>query len=49
VLEYEDAEGILSTYSIEEILNDNGLTVADALCILVNDHDIELPATCPIH
>lgn len=49
VLEYEEAEDILSVYSLEDILNDNGLTVADVLCTLVNECLIELPIQCPVH
>ena len=49
VLEYDEAEGILSSYTLEEVINDNGLTVADVLCLLVNEHNLELPIQCPIH
>lgn len=49
VLEYGEAEDILSVYSLEDVLNDNGLTVADVLCLLVNEHNLELPVQCPIH
>ena len=44
----ERARQILETYPLEEILENNDLTEADVLVILIEQGVIELPETQPL-
>lgn len=43
-----EAEHLLETYTLEEILNENDLTEADALLYLVQTEFIERPKVTPL-
>lgn len=43
-----EAENILEIYTLEEILDQNGLTDADVLVFLVNEEFVELPEPQPL-
>ncbi len=45
---YEEAERILDTYDLDEILSLNELTVADALIFLVKEEFVTLPNILPV-
>lgn len=47
-MNYEEAEHILDTYTLEEILELNELTLVDALLFLVKEEFIELPEPLPV-
>lgn len=44
-----EAEDILEVYTLEEILDENDLTEADVLCLLVNEELVNLPEPLPLH
>jgi hypothetical protein len=48
VVTYKDIEGILQTYTLEEILEYNSLTSEDALLFLVEEEFLELPNVQPV-
>ena len=43
----KDIENYLETYTLEEILEENELTVADALLFMVEQSFVELPPNAP--
>ena len=45
---YREAEKILDTYSLEEILEQNELTEADVLLFLIEEEFVELPEPKPV-
>lgn len=47
-MNYEDAEHILETYSIQELLEINELTEVDLLIYIVEQEFIQLPSVKPI-
>ena len=47
-MNYDTAEHYLSTYTLEEILELNDLTEADALEYMVNQEFIRLPEISPL-
>lgn len=48
-MKLEEAESILETYTLEEILDQNDLTEADALVFMVEEEFIEIPEPLPLH
>jgi hypothetical protein len=45
----EQIEKLLDTYTLEDILEDGGLTIAEALALLVTDGYLALPETKPVN
>jgi hypothetical protein len=45
---YEDYENILEVYTLEQILEENDLTEADALEFMHVEHFLELPKVRPV-
>lgn len=48
VVTLSEVESILEVYSLEEILDENDLTIADALFFLVENKLVELPNVRPL-
>lgn len=47
-LKLSEAENILETYTLEEILDQNDLSEADVLCLLLEHELVELPEPLPL-
>ncbi len=48
MIDFRKAENILSTYSLEEILDWNELSEADILCFLLDEEYLEIPDPKPV-
>lgn len=47
-MDYDEVKGILETYTLEEILEYNDLSMEDALQFMVDEEFLELPRIKPL-